>query len=97
MAGKSIAKYVVLGQGRVDGKARMWVASTFASKALAAPWVALLNVAHKSGDVETVAKMDVHAPLAENGDRPTAVKYSGISAQYNPDLGGLSEDATLGD
>jgi hypothetical protein len=97
MAGKSVAKYVVLGQGRVDGKAKMWVASTFASKALAAPWVALLNVAHKSGDAETVAKMDVHAPTSETGERPTAVRYSGISAQYNPDLGALSEDASLGD
>lgn len=96
MAGKSVAKYVVLGQGRVDGKTQLWVAATFASIAQAKPWVALLNLAHKSGDTETVAAMDVHAPTGADGKAPNSVKYSGQKVQYNPEIQGLSDDTTLG-
>lgn len=96
MAGKSVEKYVVMGQGRIDGKVRVWVASVHNSVKEAKPWVALLNLARKANDHETVAKMDVHQPVTTDNAPATDVKYSGSVIQYAPEVPGLSEDTTLG-
>lgn len=96
MAGKSVAKYVVTATGKVDGKTQIWIAGVFASVVFAKPWVAILNLARKAGDVDTVKSMDVNAPLNADGSLPTGVAYKGASVQYNPQADGLSDDTTLG-
>jgi hypothetical protein len=96
MAGKSVAKYVVLATGKVDGKAQMWVCATFPGIAQAKPWVALLNLARKSKDAETILAMDVHQPGIADHKVATDVKYSGLSVQYAPEASALSENAELG-
>ena len=96
MAGKSVEKYVVMATGKIENKTHVWVAAVFNSIKEAKPWVAILNLAHKAQDAETVASMDVHAPKTEDGKTPTGVKYSGSVVQYAPDAGGLSDDTTLG-
>lgn len=96
MAGKSVDKFVVMATGKLEGKARVWVAAVFNDVRQAKPWVALLNLAHKAGDAETVASMDVHAPLGKDDIRPTEVKYSGAVVQYAPETTALVDDTTLG-
>lgn len=96
MAGKSVAKYVVLGTGKVDGKTTMWVCATFPGIAQAKPWVSLLNLARKSKDTETVAAMDKHQPGIADGKTATDVKYTGLSVQYAPETPGLADDTELG-
>ena len=96
MAGKSIEKFVVNAIGKVDGKSHVWTVAVFNSMKDAKPWVALLSLARKSGDTETVATMDPHAPAVPEGKEITSVKYSGATIQYSPEATGLSDDATLG-
>ena len=96
MAGRSVEKYVVMGAGKVDGKTHLWTVAVFNSIKDAKPWVALLNLARKSGDVETIAAMDLHAPAVPEGKELKDVKYSGATIQYGPEAAGLSDDATLG-
>jgi hypothetical protein len=96
MAGKSVEKYVVMAQGKIDGKTRVWVAAVHNSIKDAKPWVALLNLARKSGDHEAVAAMDQHQPATADGGPATDVKYSGSVIQYAPEVPGLSDDTTLG-
>lgn len=96
MAGKSIDKFVVNALGKVDGKTHVWTAAVFNSMKDARTWVALLSLARKAGDAETVAAMDVHAPAVPEGKELTGVKYSGATIQYAPEASGLSDDATLG-
>lgn len=96
MAGKSVDKFVVMASGKIDGKTHVWTAAVFNSVKDARPWVALLSLARKSADAETVAKMDVHAPEAPEGKSLTAVRYSGATIQYAPEAAGLSDDAVLG-
>lgn len=96
MAGKSVEKFVVNAMGKVDGKTHVWTAAVFNSVKDAKPWVALLNLARKSGDAETIAAMDVHAPALAEGKELKDVKYSGATIQYAPEAAGLSDDATLG-
>lgn len=96
MPGRSVEKYVVTAIGKLDGRTHTWVAGVFTDLKTAKPWVALLNVAHRANDTETVAAMDVHAPTNAAGERPTAVKYAGAAIQYSPDVPGLSDDTTLG-
>lgn len=96
MAGKSVEKYVVMAQGRIDGKAHVWIAAVFNSVKEAKPWVALLKLARAANDAATVKTMDVHAPEAPEGKELTAVKYSGSVIQYAPEAAGLDDDALLG-
>lgn len=96
MAGKSIDKFVVNAMGKLDGKTHVWTAAVFNLRKDAQAWVALLNLARKAGDAETVKTMDVHAPTVPEGKELTAVKYSGATIQYAPEAVGLSDDATLG-
>lgn len=96
MAGKSIDKFVVNAIGKVDGKSHVWTVAVFNSIKDAKSWVALLNLARKSGDAETVKAMDVHAPVIPDGKELKDVKYSGATIQYAPEASGLSDDATLG-
>lgn len=96
MAGKSIEKFVVNAMGKVDGKTHVWTAAVFNSMKDAKPWVALLNLARKAGDAETIKAMDVHAPAVPEGKELKDVKYSGATIQYSPEAAGLSDDATLG-
>lgn len=96
MAGKSIDKFVVMASGKLAGKTRVWTVAVFNSRKDAQPWVALLSLARKSGDAETVKAMDVHAPEVADGQELTDVKYTGAVIQYGPEATGLSDDATLG-
>lgn len=96
MPGRSTHKYVVNGIGKLGTKTHVWTAGVFVNQGEAKMWVALLNVARKANDVETVKAMDVHAPTNEAGDLVTDVKYSGLSVQYSPTAPGLSDDASLG-
>jgi len=96
MAGKSVEKFIVTAVGKLDSKTHMWNVAVFNDIKTAKPWVALLNLAHKAGDLETVAAMDVHAPKTEDGKRPTGIKYSGATIQYAPEVGALADDTTLG-
>lgn len=96
MAGKSIEKFVVMASGKVEGKTHLWTVAVFNSVKDAKPWVALLNLARKSADAETIAAMDVHAPAVPEGKELKDVKYSGAVIQYGPEAAGLSDDATLG-
>jgi len=96
MAGKSVEKFVVTATGRIENKTHVWVAAVFNDLKTAKPWVAVLNLAHKAGDAETIASMDVHAPRTEDGKTPTNVKYAGAVVQYAPETGALGDDTTLG-
>ncbi len=96
MAGKSVAKTVIMAQGKIDGKVQLWVAAVFVDLKTAQPWVALLNLARKAKDAETVASMDVHQPGVTEGKEATDVKYSGRTVQYTPAAGALSDDTLLG-
>jgi hypothetical protein len=96
MAGKSVEKYVVMAQGKIDGKLKIWVAGVFNDVKQAKPWVALLALARKASDHETVASMDVHQPPATNGGHAADVKYSGSVIQYAPEASALSDDTELG-
>lgn len=96
MAGKSIDKYVVMASGKSGGKTHVWTVAVFNSIKDAKPWVALLSLARKSGDAETVKAMDVHAPELPADATFSEVKYSGRVVQYGPEASGLSDDATLG-
>jgi hypothetical protein len=96
MAGKSTEKFVVNAIGTIDGKRHVWTAAIFNSVKDAKPWVALLNLARKAEDAETVKAMDPHAPEVPEGKTITNVKYSGATIQYAPEAAGLSDDATLG-
>jgi hypothetical protein len=96
MAGKSIDKFIVNAMGKIDGKTHVWTVAVFNSVKDAKPWVALLNLARKAGDVETVKAMDVHAPAVPEGKELKDVKYSGAVIQYGPEASGLSDDASLG-
>lgn len=96
MAGKSVEKYVVMAQGKIDGKTRVWVAGVFNSIKEAKPWVALLNLARKVEDHATVAQMDRHQPVSETEKPATDVKYTGSVIQYSPEAAGLSDDALIG-
>lgn len=96
MAGKSVDKFVVMANGKVGGKTHIWTVAVFNSVKDAKPWVALLNLARKSGDAETVKAMDVHAPEIPDGQEIRDVKYTGATIQYAPEASGLSDDATLG-
>jgi predicted naringenin-chalcone synthase len=96
MPGRSTEKAVIIATGKLAGKSRMWVAAVFADVKAATGWVGQLTVAHKTGDAEAVAKMDVHAPKDADGKAPTDVKYSGAVIQYSPDVPGLSPDALFG-
>lgn len=96
MAGKSIDKFVVNAMGKIENKTHVWTAAVFNSRKDATAWVALLNLARKAGDAETVKAMDVHAPEAPEGKELIGVKYSGATIQYAPEASGLSDDATLG-
>lgn len=96
MAGKSIEKFVVTATGKLENKTHVWVAAVFNDLKTAKPWVALLNLAHKAGDAETIKAMDVHAPTTEDGKLPTGVKYAGAVVQYAPETTALSDDTTLG-
>jgi hypothetical protein len=96
MPGRSVEKFVVMATGKVEGKVKIWVAAVFPGVAQAKPWVALLNLAHKAADLETVKAMDVHAPIGADGKLPEGVKYTGSVIQYSPDVAALSDDTTLG-
>lgn len=96
MPGRSTHKYVIMASGKLNGKTHVWVAGVFVDVNQARPWVALLNVARKANDAETVKAMDVHAPTNETGELATGVKYTGIKVQYAPNAPGLSDDAELG-
>jgi hypothetical protein len=96
MAGKSVEKFIINAMGKVDGKTHVWTVAVFNSVKDAKPWVALLNLARRTGDVETVKAMDVHAPELPEGKELKDVKYSGATIQYAPEASGLSDDATLG-
>lgn len=96
MPGRSTHKYVVTGTGKLGGKSHFWIVGTFVDVNQAKPWVALLNVARRANDVDTVKAMDVHAPTSEPGDQLTNVKYAGLKVQYAPEAPGLSDDAELG-
>lgn len=96
MAGKSIDKFVVMASGKINGKTHVWTAAVFNDIKTAKPWVALVNLARRSADTETVKAMDVHAPEAPEGAELKDVKYSGATIQYAPEVQGLSDDATLG-
>lgn len=96
MAGKSIEKFVVMASGKIDNKTHVWTVAVFNGKRDAQPWVALLNVARRAGDTETVKAMDVHAPEVPEGKELSGVKYSGKVVQYGPEATGLSDDAELG-
>lgn len=96
MPGRSTHKYIVMASGKIGGKTHVWVAGVFTDLKQAKPWVALLNVARKANDVETVTSMDVHAPALKEGEELTGVKYTGVKVQYSPDAPGLSDDAELG-
>lgn len=96
MAGKSVEKYVVMAQGKIDGKTRVWVTGVFNSVKDAKPWVAVLNLARKAGDETMVAALDVHQPVSESGKPATDVKYSGSTIQYAPETAALSDDTELG-
>lgn len=95
MAGKSVDKYIIIAQGKIDGKVRVWVAAAFNDVKQAKPWVALLNLARRAGDHETVLAMDVHQPVSVDGKPAENVKYSGSAIQYAPEAAGLSDDAEL--
>jgi hypothetical protein len=96
MAGKSIDKFVVIANGKIGGKTHVWNVAVFNGIKDAKPWVALLGLARKSGDAETVKAMDVHAPEAPEGSELKDVKYSGSVIQYGPEASGLSDDVALG-
>jgi hypothetical protein len=96
MAGRSTEKFIVNAASKVDGKTHIWTVAVFNSVKDAKPWVALLNLARKSGDAETIKAMDIHAPELPEGKEHTAVKYTGAVIQYGPEATGLSDDATLG-
>lgn len=96
MAGKSINKFVVVASGKIDTKTHVWTVAVFNGKKDAQPWVALLNLARRTGDTETVKAMDVHAPEVPEGKELSGVKYAGSVIQYGPEASGLSDDATLG-
>lgn len=97
MAGKSVDKYVVMAQGKMDGKTVVWIAATFNSVKEARPWVGFLNLARTAGDTTAIAKMDVHQPGIEEGKAATGVKYSGKTVQYAPEVQALDDDITLGE
>jgi hypothetical protein len=96
MAGKSVEKFIVNAAVKHEGKTHIWTAAVFNSVKDAKPWVALLNLARKSGDAETIKAMDVHVPAALADKDLKDVKYSGATVQYAPEAAGLSDDATLG-
>lgn len=96
MAGKSVEKYIVHGMGKLDGKVRTWIVGVFNSERDAKPWVSMLKFAHSAKAAELVAKMDVHAPTNDKGERPIEVKYTGSVAQYAPDAPDLDEAPKIG-
>jgi len=96
MAGKSVEKVLIYATGKVDGKAKQWVAACFNSLADAKPWVALAKLAYASGNADMVKAMDVHAPTTEAHPIATDVKYSAAVVQYAPDAPGLDDEMTLG-
>ena len=96
MAGRSVEKYILHGMGKLDGKVRTWIVGVFNNEKDAKPWLAMLKFAHSAKAADLVAKMDVHAPVNDKGERPTEVKYSSSVAQYNPDAPDLEEAPKVG-
>ena len=67
MAGKHVARYVVMAQGKIEGKTVQWVAGVFPGVAAAKPWVALTKLVRASGDNAAIAERDVHQPDIDKG------------------------------
>lgn len=96
MAGKSIEKVLIMASGKVDGKAKQWVAAVFNDLQSAKPWVALAKLAYASGNADMVKQMDVHAPTTEAHPIATDVKFGATVVQYAPEAPGLDDDFTIG-
>lgn len=91
-----VYREIVQAIGKVDGKTHTWIVGVFSDAARAISHAALLKMAYKVGDADTIKKMDPHSPAKDAKAPATDVKFSKTTVQYNPTPPALDEAAALG-
>ena len=90
-----VYREVLHAAGKLDGKAHKWIVSVFANEARLRSHHALLNMAYKGGDAETIKKLDPNSPASRTGGTVTEVKFSKETVPYNLEASGPDEAAAL--
>jgi hypothetical protein len=80
---------------KLNGKPVRWIVGVFANETALRSFLAILNIAYKTGMKDIVAGLDVHSPAKKPEDELTEVKFSRQVIQYNPAASLPDDDAAL--
>lgn len=92
---KASAKTVVLGHVTIKSKTTSWPVAVFGQRDNARHHANYATMAARSGDLDTLKRLDPHPKVDDDGKLITTAWYTFATVSYDPEivLGGQDEDA----
>lgn len=94
---KARAKVILFSRVTVNKQVHQWPVAVFGNTVAAKTYAAYIKMAHASGDVATATKLDPKTRLNEDGSIIIGVKFSMVSAPYDPTPGDGIDDSDITD
>jgi hypothetical protein len=92
---RAASKTILFARHAAGTKVTQHPIAVFASPASAKTYASVLTGAYKSGDVDSVRRLDPQTPLTDDGKLPSLPKFSAVVAVYEPLPYVQSEEAEL--
>lgn len=89
---RAATKHILFTRVTVDKAVKQWPTAIFPNADAAKSFGSLLNMAHKTGNVELAVKLDAKTALDKEGKLAPGVKFSLLEVPYAPSLAAGDDD-----
>lgn len=89
---RSTTKQILFSRVTVGNKAVQWPTGVFANEKSAKEFAGVLNLAHKTGNVDLATQLDPKTHKTADGKLTPGLKFSLLEVPYEPSVADSSDD-----
>lgn len=89
---RSTTKHILYSKVTVGNKSIQWPTGVFANEKSAKEFAGVLNLAHKTGNVDLAMQLDAKTHKTADGKLTPGLKFSLLEVPYEPSVADSSDD-----